>query len=224
MEISIPLAFVIGLFSAGHCLGMCGSISSALSLGLPVQIRERSDRLTVFVLAYNLGRVFSYVAAGAAMGALGVLFAQVLPVYYAQHVLLLLAGVIMILLGLYLGGWWMLLGRLEKIGALLWRRIEPVGRKLLPVRTPGRALAVGLVWGWLPCGLVYSMLVYAVASGSALKGAGLMLAFALGTLPNLLAMGLLAGAAARLARSETARRVAGATVIVFGLYTLWQLL
>ena len=224
IDLTYATAFLVGLLGAPHCIGMCGGIVSALTFGLPPEKRLNLASMTPYLLAYNLGRVFSYVAAGAAMGALGVLFAQVLPVYYAQHVLLLLAGVIMILLGLYLGGWWMLLGRLEKIGALLWRRIEPVGRKLLPVRTPGRALAVGLVWGWLPCGLVYSMLVYAVASGSALKGAGLMLAFALGTLPNLLAMGLLAGAAARLARSETARRVAGATVIVFGLYTLWQLL
>ena len=223
-EAGYAAAFVVGLLGAPHCIGMCGGIVSALTFGLPPEKRGRLSSMMPYLLAYNVGRVASYVAAGAAMGALGLLFAQLLPVYYAQRVLLVLAGVFMILLGLYLGGWWMLLNRLEQVGGLLWRRIEPLGRRLLPVRTPGRALAVGLVWGGLPCGLVYSMLVNSVASGSALQGAGLMLAFAVGTLPNLLVMGVLAGAAARLSRSLAARRVAGVTVILFGVYTLWQAL
>jgi len=114
------------------------------------------------------------------------------------------------------------LSRLERAGGTIWKRMEPFGRRLLPVRTPIQALGVGLIWGWIPCGLVYSMLVTAVSSGSALKGAGLMLAFALGTLPNLLIIGAMAGAAARLSRSVVLRQVAGGTVILLGLYTLWQ--
>ena len=224
VEIGFVTAFLVGLMGAPHCIGMCGGIVGALTFGLPAERRRRVSSMLPYLLAYNLGRVTSYVAAGAVMGALGMLFAQVLPVYYAQRLLLLLAGVFMILLGLYLGGWWMLLSRLERAGGMLWQQIEPLGRKLLPVRSPSRALAVGLVWGWLPCGLVYSMLVNAVASGSALQGAGLLLAVALGTWPNLLAMGVLAGAAARLSRSELARRIAGSTVILFGVYTLWQAL
>jgi hypothetical protein len=137
-------------------------------------------------------------------------------------VLLAVAGLFMVLMGLYLAGWWMLLGHLERAGGAIWRRMEPLGRRLLPVRTPVQALGVGLIWGWIPCGLVYSMLVTAVASGSALKGAGLMLAFALGTLPNLLVIGAMAGAAARLSRSGIFRQLAGGAVMLFGLYTLWQ--
>jgi len=215
-------AFLVGLLGGVHCVGMCGGIVGALTLGLPPERRKRLAAMVPFQLAYNLGRITSYVVAGAIMGALGMVLAQLLPVYYAQRLLLVLAGLFMILLGLYLAGWWMLLSRVEQLGGGLWKRLEPFSRRLIPVRSPVQALMVGALWGWIPCGLVYSMLVTAVATGSALKGAGLMLAFAVGTLPNLLLMGVLAGAAARLARSSAVRRIAGTTVILFGLYTLWR--
>jgi sulfite exporter TauE/SafE len=215
-------AFIVGLLGGVHCVGMCGGIVGTLTLGLPQEQRQRISGMMPFQLAYNLGRVISYVVAGGIMGGVGLLLVQFMPIYVAQHLLLVLAGIFMILLGFYLAGWWMILNRVERLGNRLWQRIEPLSRKLLPVRSPRQALIVGVVWGWIPCGLVYSMLINAVSAGSVLNGAALMLAFALGTLPNLLAMGVLAGAAARLARSETARRVAGISVILFGLYTLWQ--
>ncbi len=217
-------AFVVGLIGGVHCVGMCGGIVGTLTLGLPSEQRRRIAGMMPFQLAYNLGRIFSYVVAGGVMGGVGQLLVEYMPVYVAQHLLLALAGVIMILLGFYLAGWWMVLNRVERLGSRLWRWLEPVSRKLLPVNTPGQALVVGMIWGWIPCGLVYSMLINAVSAGSIWKGSALMLAFALGTLPNLLLIGVLAGAAARLAHSETVRRVAGVTVILFGLYTLWQAL
>ncbi|MES9934941.1 MAG: sulfite exporter TauE/SafE family protein [Sedimenticola sp.] len=224
MELLLPYisAFVVGLLGGVHCVGMCGGIVGAMTFGLPEQKRTNLLSMLPYQLAYNLGRMGSYVVAGAIMGGLGVLLAQLMPVYYAQRVLMGLAGLFMILLGLYLAGWWMVLNRVERLGGLLWKRIEPLARRLLPVQSPGQALLVGAAWGWIPCGLVYSMLINAVSSGGALNGAALMLAFALGTLPNLLVMGMLAGAAARLSRSDVARRVAGLMVILFGLYTLWQ--
>jgi sulfite exporter TauE/SafE len=136
--------------------------------------------------------------------------------------LLALAGVFMLLLGLYLAGWWSGLRRVEQAGGRLWRYIEPLGRRLLPVRSPGQALALGLVWGWLPCGLVYSVLIWALSAGGALQGAGLLLAFGLGTLPNLLLMGAAAGWLATQVRRPAVRQVAGALVSLFGLYTLAQ--
>lgn len=217
-------AFVVGLLGGVHCVGMCVGIVGAMTLGLPREQRQSLSRMLPYQLAYNLGRLGSYLLAGALMGGLGLLLAQVMPVYYAQRLLLAGAGVFMILLGLYLGGWWMLLNRIERLGGGVWRRIEPLARRLLPVRTPLQALVVGAFWGWIPCGLVYSMLVNAVAAGGGWQGAGLMLAFGLGTLPNLLLMGVLAGGAARLARSQLARCVAGASVVLFGLYTLWRAL
>jgi sulfite exporter TauE/SafE len=116
------------------------------------------------------------------------------------------------------------IARLERLGAGLWRRIEPAGRRLLPIRSAGRAFAVGFVWAWIPCGLVYSVLVWAVGAGGAWQGALLLLAFGLGTLPTLLGIGMLAGAAARLAGQPWIRQLAGAMVLGFGLYALWQLL
>ncbi len=215
-------AFIVGLLGGVHCIGMCGGIVGALTFGLPEQKRHSFGTLLPFQLSYNLGRLISYVIAGAIMGGLGMLLAELMPIQIAQRSLLVLAGIFMVLLGLYLSGWWMVLNQVERAGGLLWRKIEPYGRKLMPVQTPWQALGIGMVWGWVPCGLVYTMLINAVSSGGAIEGAGLMFAFALGTLPNLLAMGLLAGAAARLARSKLARKIAGITVILFGIYTLWS--
>jgi hypothetical protein len=224
MELLLPYfsAFIVGLLGGVHCIGMCGGIVGALTFGLPETSRGSIAAQLPFQLSYNLGRLISYAVAGAIMGGLGLLLAELMPIQAAQQALLLLAGLFMVLLGLYLAGWWMVLNRVERLGGLLWRRIEPLGRKLMPVQSPAQALAIGMLWGWLPCGLVYTMLINAVASGGALQGAALMLAFALGTLPNLLAIGLLAGAAAHLARSQTARKVAGVTVMLFGVYTLWS--
>lgn len=201
-------------------MGMCGGIVSALTFGLPAEQRHQPLRQLGFQLAYNSGRILSYAFAGALMGGLGVLLVQWLPLETAQRLLLTLAGIFMILLGLYMGGWWMLLNRVEGGGRRLWKRIEPLGRRLMPINKPIKAFGVGLVWGWIPCGLVYSMLINAVASGGALNGALIMLAFALGTLPNLVLIGLLAGAASHLFHSLWVRRVAAVLVIGFGLFTL----
>jgi len=223
-ELSYLAAFTVGLLGGVHCIGMCGGIVGALTFGRPQEQRRQISAMLPYQLAYNLGRIASYTLAGAIMGALGMLIAELMPVYYAQRALLAIAGIFMVLLGLYLSGWWMVLNRLEAVGGRLWRRIEPLGRRLFPVRSPGQALLVGLLWGWIPCGLVYSMLVTAVSTGSALEGAALMLAFALGTLPTLMTIGVLTGAAAHLTRSPMPRKIAGVLVMLFGVHTLWQAL
>ncbi len=223
-ELSYLAAFAVGLLGGVHCIGMCGGVVGALTFGLPLEQRRQISAMLPYQLAYNLGRIASYTLAGAIMGALGMMIAELMPVYYAQRALLAIAGIFMVLLGLYLSGWWMVLNRLEAVGGRLWRRIEPLSRRLFPVRSPGQALLVGLLWGWIPCGLVYSMLVTAVSTGSALKGAALMLAFALGTLPTLMTIGVLTGAAAHLTRSPMLRKIAGVLVMLFGVHTLWQAL
>lgn len=221
---SLASAFVVGLLGGVHCVGMCGGIVAALTFGLPPERRRGVGSTLPFLLAYNGGRIASYTVAGAIMGGAGMLIARLLPVQTAQRVLLALAGLFMVAMGLYLAGWWMGLGRLERAGGVLWRRLEPLGRRLMPVRHPVQALALGLLWGWLPCGLVYSTLVWAVSSGGAWQGGALMLAFGLGTLPNLLLMGVAAGAIARAARDARVRQVAGGAVLLFGLWTLWAAL
>lgn len=213
-------AFLIGLTGGVHCFGMCGGIVGALTLGLPPAPGHSLRTRLPYLLAYNFGRIVSYVVAGTLAGGFGAWAAHLMSVHHAQLGLQVIAGLFMILLGLYLAGWRPALSRLERAGGVLWRRIEPLGRRCFPVRTPVRALGIGLVWGWLPCGLVYSVLVWAVSAGGALEGGLLLLSFGLGTLPTLLAMGTVAAALAGFVRHPAVRTVAGTLVILFGVYEI----
>lgn len=215
-SVDLLSAFVVGLLGGVHCAGMCGGIVGALSFGI------QGGRSVPILLAYNVGRIGSYTLAGALMGTLGFYFSGLLPVQTAQRVLLTFAGLFLILMGLYLAGWWNALSRIERAGGVLWRRIEPLGRGLLPVRTVRQGLMLGLLWGWLPCGLVYSALVWTVSSGGGAQGAMLMLAFGLGTLPNLLLMGFAATQLNRWVRHPAVRATAGALVAVFGVVLLYD--
>lgn len=219
-EASIAAAFLVGLLGGVHCVGMCGGIVAALTFGLPVAAgggRQPLGHLP-YLLAYNGGRVLSYTLAGALVGGIGSLATRLAAVQQLQLALQLLAAAFLVALGLYIAGWWRGLVVLERAGGrLIWQRLQPLGQRLLPVRSPAAALAVGLVWGWLPCGLVYSVLIWAVAAGSAAQGALLMLGFGLGTLPTLLAMGAFASVLTGLLRRPAVRRLAGAVVIAVGL-------
>lgn len=213
-------AFLVGLTGGVHCVGMCGGIVGALTLGLPPAPGQPLLVRLPYLLAYNAGRVASYAAAGALAGGMGAWAAHLTSVQHAQLALQVLAGLFMILLGFYLTGWWPVLNHLERVGGVLWRRIEPLGRRLLPVRTPAQAFGIGLVWGWLPCGLVYSVLVWAMGAGGAGQGALLLLSFGLGTLPTLLTMGAAAAALASFVRRAGVRQVAGMLVMLFGGYEI----
>ena len=219
-DVTLLAAFLVGLLGSTHCLGMCGGIVSALTLGLRDDLRRSPWTLGPYLLAYNAGRISSYVIAGVIAGAVGAGAFGVLPSSSARWAVKLVTGGFMIALGLYLAGWWPGLQILEKWGGVLWRRIEPLGRRLLPVDHPLKALSFGLVWGWLPCGMVYAMLAWALASGSATRGAVLMLAFGLGTLPMLLTIGAAAEWLKDFVRDPRVRRAAGALVLLFGIYTV----
>ncbi len=221
---SLLTAFLVGLLGGVHCAGMCGGIVAALTAGVGAAARRTWLQLLPYHLGYNLGRIAGYTIGGAIMGTFGLALAQVVPLHYGQRTLYGLAGVLMILLGLYLADWWRGLERLERAGAILWHRIAPLGRRWLPVKTPVQAFGLGLVWAWIPCGLVYSVLVWAITSGDPLQGALWLLSFGLGTLPNLLGLGILAGAAARYIEKALFRQVAGAIVIAMGIMSLWSLL
>ncbi len=219
-------AFVVGLLGGVHCAGMCGGIVAALSLGTSrpeVSAGDASQGASLpILLAYNLGRILSYVVAGAIAGGAGWFATRWMDVNQAQLVLQILAGLFMVALGLYLAGWWHGLARVERAGGVLWRRLEPLGRRFMPVRSPRQAVVLGLVWGWLPCGLVYSVLIWSISAGGALQGAALMGAFGLGTLPNLLLMGVMAARLGGVLRAYGVRTVAGLMVAGFGLYMLAQ--
>lgn len=224
MQLPYLAAFMVGLLGGVHCVGMCGGIVGALTLGLPTRQQGRIAETLPFHLAYNVGRIASYGVAGALLGGMGLASARLLPVQSVQTLLQGLAGIFMIALGLYLGGWWFGLTRLEQSGANLWRKLEPLGRRLLPVRSPAAALAVGAVWGWLPCGLVYSVLIMALTAGGPVEGAMLLLSFGVGTLPTLLASGLLATRLATFLRLTWVKSTAGVLVFLFGAVTLFSAL
>lgn len=214
-DIGLLSALLVGFFGGVHCVGMCGGIVGALTFGLPESVRSRPAGAWPFHLAYNLGRIASYTLAGALAGGLGAGLLQLAELRQAQLALQVVAALFMFALGLYLGGWWSGLVRVERLGGHLWRRLEPLGRRLLPVRSPPQAFALGLIWGWLPCGLVYSVLIWSLTAGGAPAGAQLMFAFGLGTLPNLLLMGALAARLGAFVRRPWPRRVAGGLVMGF---------
>jgi sulfite exporter TauE/SafE len=216
-DTSYLAAWLVGLMGAVHCVGMCGGLVAAMSLGLPEPLRRRPRRLAVYLLAYNLGRIASYAAAGAVLGAAGYVAAHLLLLQQAERALQVVASLFMVALGLYLGGWWLGLARIEAAGAVLWRRLEPTARRLLPVRGLPQALMLGVVWGWLPCGLVYSVLIWAMAAGSAASGALLMLSFGVGTLPTLMLTGALASRVAGLTRIPWVRRTAGLLIVALAI-------
>lgn len=216
---SLTAAFLVGLLGGTHCIGMCGGIVGALSSGLTGQLRESRWRYLAAQLAYNAGRIGSYAFAGLLAGAFAARVAET-GILEGQPVGRYLAAAIMILFGIYLAGWWRTLLLLEKAGARLWKYLEPLGRRWLPVRHAGQAFLLGLVWGWLPCGMVYAALAMAMASGTAVGGAATMLAFGLGTLPTLLTVGLAYNALRRFLQHPGVRTVAGILVMLLGLVLL----
>ncbi len=218
LEFSLAAALLAGLLGGGHCVGMCGGIVGAVTMTLP-----GSKPKLPFVLAYNLGRIGSYGVAGVIAGAVGAssfFLDHVLPV---EKVLYALASLMLVLLGFYLAGIWRVLTRLEALGGRLWQHLQPYSKRLLPVRTLPQSLMLGVLWGWLPCGLVYSVLVAAVATGSPVQGGLLMLAFGLGTLPTLLAMGMAAVRLKKLLQHLWFRRLSGLLIAGFGLLALYRL-
>ena len=215
-ESSYFALFLVGLLGGTHCIGMCGGIVGALSLGA-------ASRPSLH-LAYNAGRILSYGVAGAIAGALGGASLALSDQLPARLMLFSLANLMLVALGLYLMGVTRALAFSERFGAKLWRHLQPLTRRYLPARTMAQAFPLGLLWGWLPCGLVYSALVTALASGSAASGAALMLAFGLGTLPNLLLAGLLAVRLKAYAAKPAVRLAAGLLVLCFGLWGLFAAL
>ena len=217
---SLASAFILGLFSTVHCVGMCGGIIGALSLSLPDSIRQQRLPHVLFISLYNLGRILSYSFAGLVVGYIGAEAAAYTDMSGGPSVLRYTGVVLMIAIGLYLAGWLPQLSKVERIGAPVWKLLEPIGRRLVPVTTMPKALLYGLVWGWLPCGMVYFVLVWALTSGSATQGALTMAAFGLGTLPSLLTAGLAMSSLKRFTQTKMVRQVVGILVIAMAIGTL----
>ena len=204
--------FLVGLLGGTHCIGMCGGIVGALSLG--------GRARWAMHLAYNAGRILSYALAGALAGALGAASLALAGPALVRVALYLLANLMLVALGLYLLGVTRALAFSERAGQRLWRHIQPLTSRFLPAKTALQAFPLGMLWGWLPCGLVYSALATALSAGSAAEGSLLMLAFGLGTLPNLLLAGILLARLREFVRHSAVRTASGLLVLGFGVYGL----
>lgn len=206
--------FIMGLVSSAHCIGMCGGIMGALTMAIPAD--AKSKRWLILV-AYNLGRITSY----ALMGLLAGFFAAQIAALGGTTILRVIAGLLLIAMGLYLADWWRGLTKLETLGRYLWVYLQPLGKPLMPVNSLPKALFLGALWGWLPCGLVYAALATAMTQPAPLMAASAMLAFGFGTLPAVLAAGFAAQQLTRILQERKIRRGLALIVIVFGGWTIW---
>lgn len=214
--LSLSAAFMLGILGSSHCLGMCGGIMSALSMSYQ---KEGSRSVLTILLSYNFGRISSYMVAGLIAGLFGLWLQQLHT--DVGLILRVISAVLIILMGFYLTGWWMALTALETVGGKVWKLIQPLGNRLMPVKSPAQAFLLGCLWGWLPCGLVYSVLAWAATSADLLTSLGVMLFFGLGTLPAILMTGLFAKQFEAMARKQGIRIFSGLLIIIFGVWTLY---
>ncbi|PSU24889.1 cytochrome biogenesis protein [Photobacterium phosphoreum] len=215
IELNFMTALIIGLSGAGHCISMCGGIAAAVTIGM----LDKPQHHWVYLLCYNIGRISAYMVAGLIVSQAVV---QVITVSDSTSTLILLrilASIMMIILGLYVGKWWSGLTYIERVGHQLWRYIMPITKHFLPLTSPFKAIPFGFLWGWLPCGLVYSTLTWAAVSGSAMDGMIIMLAFGLGTLPAMLTVGTVADKLKSLLQNSYFKRINGLFIIIYGLHT-----
>jgi len=217
LYLSYPSAFLIGLLGSTHCLGMCGGISASLSMALPVG-RGFRMRQTLLLLAFNLGRIGSYALIAALVALVSTTAAR--QSQTAGLLLMTLAGLLLIFMGLSMGQWWQGIRFVEKVGAPIWRWLSPFTKGLLPIHHSWQALALGSLWGWLPCGLVYSTLGWAALQPTVPSAALTMVFFGLGTLPSMLATGYAANWIRGLKSNQGFRKLSGVLLILFGLWTL----
>ncbi len=216
MELTVLIsAFTIGLMGSGHCIGMCGGITSALSLSLKGRSQIHNMLL---MLGYHSGRIFSYALAGAILATIGWYLGDLSAA--TKVGLRITAGAMLIAMGLYLTGWWRGLVILERAGQVLWKRIQPLSKKFLPVTSPASAILLGMLWGWLPCGLVYSNLALAASQESVMTGALVMVSFGLGTLPAVFLTGLFSRQLVDVIQAKITRSIAGVMVMLFGIWAI----
>ncbi|MCF7970463.1 MAG: sulfite exporter TauE/SafE family protein [Methylococcaceae bacterium] len=216
----ILIAFVIGLFSSLHCVSMCGSIIGTLSFSLKPEVRSNKTKMATFIFSYNLGRIFSYMLAGLAIGLIESIVTMPLGEAHGHQALKLISALIITGAGFYIAGWFPSFAYIEKTGSRFWKTIEPYGRKLIPVATLKQAFLFGMVWGWIPCGLVYTALALAATSGDIVTSGLAMLAFGLGTLPAVIGTGLVSSFISRISSLRTTKQIIGMLLVLVAIISL----
>ena len=209
----IGAAFVTGLLGSAHCFGMCAGISGLFAVNASAATLRRNISMAV---VYNAGRVLSYALLGALVAIIGKTLVDSIPKLAAP--VRLFSGLLIVVVGLQVAFNWRLLAPVEQAGARIWNRIAPAARGLLPVTSKPKALGLGLLWGWLPCGLVYSVLLIAATTADLRGGALVMISFGAGTMPAMIATGI---SASKLAAFMSRRRLgAGLLIVLLGLATI----
>ena len=212
---ALTAALLAGLLGSAHCLGMCAGISGLFAVNSNITTLRSQIPMA---LTYNAGRVTSYAVLGIIVGTFGSVIVKTTPGIAGG--IRLLSGVVIILVGLKVAFDLRLLNPVERMGGTLWARIAPAAQRLVPVTSIPRALGLGLVWGWLPCGLVYSVLLIAATSATPVNGAAIMIAFGVGTMPAMVMTGLGAAKLSQLMRRRGTRVGLGFLIIVLGALTI----
>ena len=213
MDISVlTTALLAGFLGSGHCFGMCGGI--AVGLGH----LNKQNRLSAWV--FNLGRLLSYASLGAISAWLLSSLGGTLNIPQWGMILRLITGIMILLIGLQFLFGWQFLGVVERAGARVWKRVLPLAVKASALPGGAGRLLLGLCWGLLPCGLVYSVLLTSAATGHAGAGALVMLAFGAGTLPSMLGMSMAAPMLSRLLADKWTKKLMGAALVLLALLSL----
>lgn len=202
-------AIVLGLSGAGHCLGMCGGIAAALNLG--------GSRTPAITIAYHGGRIASYTLLGALLG----VAAGSIDITAWTIGLRFLAGFLLVGMGLYIANWWLGMAQLERVGAKLWQPVQRLSSHWLPLRQWPQGFALGLCWGLMPCGLIYSSLAWAATAQNGGTAALMMMLFGLGTLPAMLATSFGAESLQAFLRQRGLKKLIGLLLIGSGLWSLY---
>ena len=210
-------AFLVGLLGAGHCIGMCSGIASALSFSISPQ--QKNGFLTLFI--YNIGRISSYSLAGFIFAGSSSLLIVWMGGKESLIYLRIIAAIMMLLLAFYIARIWNGLLFVERMGQYLWKFIKPIAQHFLPLKHPILAFPLGFFWGWLPCGLVYSNLVWAISTGDAINGLLIMLGFGLGTLPAMMLVGTLSHKLKTILNKQWFRYSSGLLLALFAFQTLF---
>ncbi|RMD51795.1 MAG: sulfite exporter TauE/SafE family protein [Nitrospirae bacterium] len=221
---SLDIAFILGLFSAIHCVWMCGSIATALSMSLQKEIKKKSLRLLPYILAFNAGRIGTYIICGWISGMFGEILLKHINHEMLHPFVKCVVSLILLGLGLYMLGWFPRLSTIESAGKPLWRLLEPISQRLIPISNPIHALSFGAIWGFMPCGPSYSMLFLASTTSSGINGAMLMLAYGLGTLPALIGAGLFGGWIVKLTRMRYINTIAGILLCIISIFNIMDML
>lgn len=211
----VSAAFLTGLLGSAHCLGMCAGISGLFAVNANVATLRQQLPMAI---AYNLGRILTYMLLGIVVASFGGALVESKPML--ARPILMITGVVIILIGLQVAFNWRLLSPIEKMGGLLWQKISPIAKHLVPVTSLPRALGLGLLWGWLPCGLVYSVLLIAATSSTPVGGAATMAAFGIGTMPAMVMTGVGAAKLSAITRRRGTRLGLGLLIVALGLLTI----